>query len=279
VIKSIPILGVNVHALTSDEALEYLLTRLSQDKKSTIATVNTEFVVESLSNPDFKQQLNNSSLATADGIGILWAARVNSYTPRAKMRMARYVEIVALAIFFGISTIISKSARYGVIPEQITGVDFSIALARLSQEKKLRLFLLGERQGVADEAGAKITSLVPGVEIAGTYAGDGGIAGDNEAREILISHDAEVLLVAYGAPKQELWIKRNLDCIPAKIVMGVGGTFMFLSGRTKRAPRAFRRFGVEWLYRLAIQPWRWRRQLALPRFIYLVIKDKISQSS
>jgi len=83
--------------------------------------------------------------------------------------------------------------------------------------------------------------------------------------------DADVLCVAYGAPAQDLWIRRNLSRLPVAVAMGVGGAYDFLSGRQRRAPYIMQRMGLEWLYRLYREPWRWRRMLAIPRFMLQVI--------
>src|SRR6202007_2127784 len=82
---------------------------------------------------------------------------------------------------------------------------------------------------------------------------------------------ADVLCVAYGAPAQDLWICRNLARLPVALAVGVGGAYDFLSGRQRRAPRLIQRLGLEWLYRLYREPWRWRRMLALPHFALLVL--------
>jgi len=86
-----------------------------------------------------------------------------------------------------------------------------------------------------------------------------------------------VLFVAYGAPKQDLWIARNLERLRVPVVMGVGGAFDFISGRARRAPAWMQRMGLEWLHRLIHQPWRWRRMLALPRFLFAVVADRLTR--
>src|SRR5206468_1942279 len=87
------------------------------------------------------------------------------------------------------------------------------------------------------------------------------------------------LCVAYGAPAQDLWIWRNLARLPVAVAMGVGGAYDFLSGRQRRAPTLMRRMGLEWLYRLYREPWRWRRMLALPRFaIEVVLRGRKQRS-
>ena len=93
--------------------------------------------------------------------------------------------------------------------------------------------------------------------------------------ERICASGARVLLVAYGAPAQEYWIARNLARLQPCVAVGVGGTFDYLSGTTPRAPAWMRGAGLEWLYRLVRQPWRWRRQLALPLFVYLVLRDSV----
>jgi N-acetylglucosaminyldiphosphoundecaprenol N-acetyl-beta-D-mannosaminyltransferase len=77
--------------------------------------------------------------------------------------------------------------------------------------------------------------------------------------------------VAYGAPAQDVWIRRNLGRLPVAIAMGVGGSFDFLTGRQQRAPKMMQKLGLEWLYRLYREPWRWRRMLALPKFAIKVV--------
>lgn len=87
----------------------------------------------------------------------------------------------------------------------------------------------------------------------------------------------DILFVAFGAPKQEMWISKNLNKIPVKIAIGVGGAFDYISGKTLRAPGFIRNIGLEWLFRLIAQPWRIKRQLALLEFIWLVIKEKLKK--
>ena len=84
---------------------------------------------------------------------------------------------------------------------------------------------------------------------------------------------ADIVLVAYGAPKQDKWIDRNLVRTGARVAIGMGGSFDFVVGTQRRAPQWIRRLNLEWLYRLVREPWRWRRQLALPRFVWRVIRN------
>ena len=89
--------------------------------------------------------------------------------------------------------------------------------------------------------------------------------------------EPDILFVAYGAPQQDKWIARNLERLGVPVAMGVGGAFDFISGRAKRAPRWLQRLGLEWLHRLACEPWRWRRMMALPRFVWLVVRERLAK--
>jgi N-acetylglucosaminyldiphosphoundecaprenol N-acetyl-beta-D-mannosaminyltransferase len=116
-----------------------------------------------------------------------------------------------------------------------------------------------------------LQELAPGLVIAGTYAGSPAPSEEVEIIERIRAAQADVLCVAYGAPAQELWIYRNLARLPVAVAMGVGGAFDFITGRQQRAPLRMQKLGLEWLYRLYREPWRWRRMLALPHFALKVL--------
>jgi N-acetylglucosaminyldiphosphoundecaprenol N-acetyl-beta-D-mannosaminyltransferase len=124
---------------------------------------------------------------------------------------------------------------------------------------------------VAEIAATRLQELAPGVQIVGTYAGSPALAEEEAILEHLRAATPDFICVAYGAPAQELWIKRNLERLPAGIAMGVGGAYDFLAGRQRRAPLLMQRTGLEWLYRLYREPARWRRMLALPVAALLVL--------
>lgn len=241
---SVYVLGVRVDQVTQRQALDLIIQVIARRRASgnlppcqQIVTVNPEFVMAAQRNAQFRQAINAAALVVADGMGIVWATRLMG-TPA---------------------------------PERITGTDTLVALARRCAEAGYRLYLLGAGPGVAEQAAARLQALAPGLEIAGTYAGSPAPAEEDAIIERIDAANADVLCVAYGAPAQDLWIYRNLARLPAAVAMGVGGAFDFLAGRQRRAPRLMQRLGLEWLYRLYRQPWRWRRMLALPRFAALVL--------
>ena len=202
-----------------------------------IVTVNTEFVMAAQKNIEFRHTINSAALAVADGIGVVWATR-----------------------FVGFPT-----------PERITGTDTLIALAKRCAQKGYRLYLLGAAPGIAEQAGAYLQAIAPKLQIVGTYAGSPAPAEEDAIIARIHAANADILCVAYGAPAQDLWISRNLSRLPTAIAMGVGGAYDFLSGRQRRAPQIMQRLGLEWVYRLYREPWRWKRMLAIPHFILQVL--------
>ncbi len=241
---TIAILGVRVDRLSCEQTIARILELIARRRAAEsqlpceqLITINPEFVMEAQRNVGFRAAINAAWLVVADGIGIVWAAR------HLKAPM----------------------------PERVTGVDTLVALAQRCAGAGYRLYLLGAAPGVAEEAAARLCELAPGLEIAGTYAGSPALAEEEAIIERVREARADVLCVAYGAPAQDLWIYRNLARLPVALAMGVGGAYDFLSGRQQRAPHLMRRLGLEWLYRLYREPWRWRRMLALPRFALLVL--------
>jgi N-acetylglucosaminyldiphosphoundecaprenol N-acetyl-beta-D-mannosaminyltransferase len=213
-----------------------------------IATVNPEFIMTARRNPDFAAALRHSDLNVPDGVGVLWAAR--------------------------------KLGR--PLRERVGGADLMLRLCERAAVAGWRVFLLGAGEGVAARAGAVLAGRYPGLMICGAYAGG---PGEGEAAGITARIRAarpQLLFVAYGAPAQDLWLSRRLrecllvdDATATLVGMGVGASFDYLTGVQKRAPAWMRSAGLEWLYRLARQPWRLRRQMALPRFAALVMLESL----
>jgi len=236
--RSTCILGVRVHDVTLDEAQNVIEAYIRSGKPHLVVTTNTEFVVQAQQNEVFRTILNSAPLAVPDGHGLVWASPLFGRRLRA----------------------------------HVAGTDLVERLAAVSAQRGYRLFLLGAAEGVASEAAARLMARYPGLHVAGTFAGSPRPEDEEAVRSaISAAGKVDILLVAYGAPAQELWLARNLCSLSIPVGIGVGGVFDYLSGRLRRAPGWMRRLGLEWLYRLLRQPWRWRRQLALPKFVILVI--------
>jgi N-acetylglucosaminyldiphosphoundecaprenol N-acetyl-beta-D-mannosaminyltransferase len=144
-------------------------------------------------------------------------------------------------------------------------------VAELAARKGYRLFLLGAAEGVADLCAQRLSNRYPDLQIVGTYSGSPAVEEEDGILALVKQAKPDILFVAYGAPQQDKWIARNLARLGVPLAMGVGGALDFIAGAAVRAPRWMQRLGLEWLHRLYREPWRWRRMLALPRFVGLVI--------
>lgn len=145
----------------------------------------------------------------------------------------------------------------GKIKNTTTGVDLMEALCQKASKSGWKIRLIGGKDGVAGRTSEKLKEKYPGLEV--VYAENG------------LEVNSDLLFVAFGMGKQEKFIYENLDKLPTKVAMGVGGAFDYISGNVKRAPIWMRQLGLEWLFRLIIQPWRIKRQVNLFKFIFLII--------
>jgi N-acetylglucosaminyldiphosphoundecaprenol N-acetyl-beta-D-mannosaminyltransferase len=228
-------LGVNVSVMTYDEILDDLRSRISEGKQSTVIAVNPEKVITANKNPLVKKLINESTYQIPDGIGMILASKVKG----------------------------------GALKERVTGVDMMERLLRFAAEEGHGVFFYGAKEEVVSEAKRKLEECFPTLNIAGY---ENGYTKDNQALvDKINASGAKLLFVALGSPKQEIWIKENMKHLNVKVFQGVGGSFDVFSGRTKRAPEFYRRFGLEWLYRLMKEPKRIKRQMNLPKFLIRVL--------
>ncbi len=241
--QSVVLLGVRVDSVNYDQALSIIEGFIVSGNPHQVVTVNPEFIVAAQSDDDFRRILNASSLSLPDGVGLLWAARFLGHP----------------------------------LQQRVTGTDTVQRLAALAARRGYSLFLLGAAPGVAVETAARLCEAYPGVTIVGTHAGSPAPAEEDEIVHMIQRAEPDILFVAYGAPQQDKWIARNLERLGVPVAMGVGGAFDFISGRAKRAPRWLQRVGLEWLHRLWHEPWRWRRMLALPKFVWLVVGERLAK--
>jgi N-acetylglucosaminyldiphosphoundecaprenol N-acetyl-beta-D-mannosaminyltransferase len=226
-ITSISILGVRVHAVTMSQTLEWVEAAVAARIPRQICTANPEFVMKAQQDRAFFDLLNRADLVVPDGVGLLWAAR-------------------------------QRGAR---LPERVAGSDLIYHMAELAGKHGWRVFFLGAAVGVADKAAELLRTRYPGLVVAGAFAGSPGPEENAALVARVLAARPDVLLVAYGAPAQDLWIARNLTALGVPVSLGVGGSFDFVTGLVPRAPRWLQQVNLEWLYRLWKQPWRLRRIL------------------
>jgi N-acetylglucosaminyldiphosphoundecaprenol N-acetyl-beta-D-mannosaminyltransferase len=240
-VDSIEILGVRVDDATYAELMDKVDAFIGSGKPHHVITVNVEMLIAAYDDPEFAAVLADGDLNVADSVGVMLAARL----------LGRPLQ------------------------ERVTGSDGIHRLAAHSARKGYRPYLLGAAPGVAELAAQRLRATNPGLDVAGVYAGSPRASEEDDIIRTIRAVSPDLLLVAYGVPAEEKWIARNRQRLGVPVMMGVGGAFDFAAGVTKRAPGWIRRLGLEWLYRLVREPWRWRRQLALPRFLSLVAKQKL----
>lgn len=227
--KDVKILGVFVDRLTRRHALLEIERLVLKGKKSYVVTVNPEFVLTAQDDEEFRKILNGADLRFCDGVGLIWASKVNKFLGRGK----------------------------GVLESTVPGIKMMEDLCKVSSQKKWRVFFLGASAGVAEKTAEVLKKKIEGFLVAGCFAGDGSEAGDEQTVEaVKKGGKVDILFVAYGHPKQEKWIKRNLEKVPVKFAMGVGGSFDTISGKVKKTPRLLDKAGLNWLWRLFTNPRR-----------------------
>ncbi len=236
------ILGIPVDRISESELRE-TLDGFFRSRGNHVVTLNPEILMEATANNNLQHAITQASLILPDGVGIQLAARF--------LKRPRGI--------------------------RLTGVDLVHDLARRSAEQGRKLYLLGARPGVAVAAAQALQRSYPGLKIVGAESGSrfwGTRVSDTRLCEMIRSAKPDVLLVAFGSPKQELWLTRHLHELPSvRVGVGVGGTFDFLAGRVRRAPAWLRRIGLEWFWRLLVQPWRFQRILtAVVRFPIAVLR-------
>lgn len=240
----VQILGVPIDSVTRTEAVALIRGFLKDEKQCHVMTPNNEMLVEAFHNAPFRKILNATALNIPDSVGLL--------------KMARWTG--------------------QVLPERVTGVDTVTSLCDTLTEET-PVFLLGAAPGVAERAAQNLMQRNPRLRIVGCTAGS---PRDEDASAILNAIRTaapHLLLVAYGAPAQDLWIAKYLKELPSvHVAMGVGGTFDFLAGTRKRAPGWMQRAGLEWLWRLIREPKRigriWRAVVVFPLLVILHGKDE-----
>lgn len=244
------ILGVGITNESEDKILEYLLLSLSQHtKRYYIVTPNPEIVVYAHNHPHYKKILNEAKVALPDGVGVFLGSALMGHRLR----------------------------------ERITGVDFLEEICKRSSEQPLTMGFLGGARGVAERTAECLKKKYPRIEV--VFVGEEWPKNsefrihNSELRYRSKNLFIDILFVAFGHPRQEEWIYENLEHLPVKVAIGVGGAFDYISGRVVRAPFMVRAIGLEWLYRLMKEPWRWRRQLALGKFVQLVLKERFGFTS
>lgn len=228
--QTVGILGTPINVMDTDEVLDRLEQFIQDGRFHQVATANTDFLINAVADPELRHILRHADLVVPDGMPVVWASKVLGCP----------------------------------LPERVTGADIVPRLAALAACKGYKIYMLGARPDVIVEAKARLEADHPGLQIVGCISPPNAsiIEMDSEALLEDIAHASpDILLVAFGNPKQEKWIhmhRARLKHVP--VCIGVGGTFDFIAGRSIRAPQWLQRCGLEWTHRLIQDPRRlWRR--------------------
>lgn len=230
------ILGVKINDLSWQDLADEVRAMLANKQQYWVFTPNPEICLAATKNKRFNKILNSAALNIPDGFGLKIGALILGQ----------------------------------MLKNRIPGVDFVVKLCKIAEQKNCSIMFVGGRNKTAAAAAAEMRLRFPNLKIIGEL----GLNNSRIDNDKLFYDDAEnsmllrkindfnpdILCVAFGAPKQELWIEKNISKLPSvKISVGVGGTLDFLSGRVSRAPRALRTLGLEWLFRLIVEPARFKR--------------------
>ena len=268
--EAVTVLGVRFDNLTRRDAAQAIAKLAGGDGKAYVVKPYSEFMPVAVGDERVRDVLNGAALCLPDGVGIVWAAHYLSL-PGGGLRALLQLAPSLLSLVF-------RSATPGEpIAEQMGGPDLTWPMLRALDEAEATVYLLGGTTDEVSGARRRIEERFQRLRIVGSREGYFRTQGAENDSVIGAINEAapQVLLVGMGFPRQELWIADNLPRLQVNVAVAEGGSFSFMSGEVGRAPRWVRRIGLEWLYRLGRQPWRLRRQLRLPQFVALVVRERL----
>lgn len=265
------IFGIELISNSLEEVPGLVERRIAKGQKTLIVTPNTEFLVFSRKNPWFKRILMQSDIAIPDGVALIWAGEVlKKNNPFFRLLVGFWTGLKVIFLGWG--------------KRRVTGTDLMAKLCQLAAKKGWSIYLLGGKERIAEKTLKILQAKSIGLEgwtengpQLSLRAGVWSQESEKKADQLIKSINAkspDLLFVAYTMDKQLKFIGENWPKLKVKMAMGVGGAFDYLSGEVKRPPQWIQNMGFEWFYRLMKEPWRWKRQLSLGKFIWLVLTSK-----
>ncbi len=239
------VLGSGFDPVTRAEAQTRLTSYVVDGGSShLVVTANPEMVMRARGDQLLSEVMERADLVVADGIGVVWASRLVG----------------------------------NPVPERIPGIELAEGLLQRAAQEGWTIFLLGGAEGVADRAAQTLLQRLPGLNLVGTHHGffETGLEEQSILKQIE-EKKPQILLAALGVPRQEKWLAAHLGTLKVPVAIGVGGSFNVWAGVDKRAPLWVRKVNLEWLYRLIRQPWRIKRLVALPVFVWAVVWTRLRQ--
>ena len=242
-------LGIQVKLMSKKDILEKISLFIGQPSGFFhIVSLNPENIVISTENEQFRNVLSEGDIQLIDGVGVSLGMR-----------------------FLSVVTV-----------KRLAGADLMEELIKMYSTRRLRVLFLGGKPDLANNLSNCYNQKYPYLRSKGVF-GIQNISNPSKLEErelfsIVADYKPQIIFAAFGSPYQELWFYRHSNMLKGIVCMGVGGGFDYAYGSVQRAPKLMRAAGFEWLFRLIIQPWRFKRQLRLLKFIYLVLKEKFSKN-
>ena len=256
---------LEIESLSFKEALEYIIENSQKEgKKTFVVTINPEIIMLAMNDESYEKVLKSADLALADGVGVVWAGKMFGKSFKGRVHGSDLVEKLSQTIAKQPITVGFLGGRRNVatdvakrLQKKYSGLKVAFAGSEYSDvTQEIRKISKSDRQIVRNSENPNLRQ--------------------SDSPSFLSFPKTDILFVAFGSPKQERWIYENLANIDVRVAIGVGGAFDFILGRVRRAPVWVRSLGLEWLFRLIIQPWRIKRQAELIKFVFLVLKEKLS---
>lgn len=264
------IIDVSIDVLTRAQFIEKIDTRIAESKKTIIFTPYSEFIYKAHIDETFRNILNSADINIADGVFVQIASLYYETVKKSSNSVINYIKILSLII----RMILRKIDRTIIFPELLSGSNEIKTLCKLAEEKNYSIYMIGGEQNVVYNAAQSLLKEFPGLKVVGKQVGKAFSSDDKKLLQDIKAKKPDMLFVCYGGQKQERWINYFKDQLNAKVIIGLGGTFDYVSGKRKLQSKWWSDRGLNWLHRLISEPVRWRRQIVIFKLLWILAKSK-----
>lgn len=240
--STVSIFGIPFSRLGFQETVGQLVQAVETRSVTHVVTGNPIMVMYAQEHPDFMAMMLGAELVVPDGAGVVWAS---GYLKQP-------------------------------VAEKVAGIELMEELIRIGSTRGWRVFLLGTAPDTVQTAAANLQRRYPGIVLAGAHDGFFGPDQDDEVVELIRAAAPDLLFVGRSQTTQDPWIHQYKGRLSVPVMIGVGGSLDIMAGKLKRAPKLFIKLRLEWLYRLLLEPSRYKRMLALPQFVWKMLWSKQS---
>ncbi|MDD5492286.1 MAG: WecB/TagA/CpsF family glycosyltransferase [bacterium] len=239
--KKVNILGFQIDNIQMPETITRIKGYIQSRTPHQIITANSLMLRTAYDNKRLKEVFAKSDLIVPDSIGMILAGKIIGQP----------------------------------LQERVPGIDLMYQLFALCQKENFSIYLLGAKPGVSSQAAEQVRRQFPGIRISGAHHGYFDEREESQLIAEINKIKPDILFVGFNIPRQELWIAEHLSDLAVPAVIGIGGSLDVISGRIKRAPTGMQQAGLEWLWRTIVEPWRIKRIILLPGFLWKVYQQKL----